>query len=507
MENVLIIWAILIPLIGSFATFIWGRFNKKTVSYVSMVFSAASLIVVIALYMFFSKGQDLRIGFDVGLPFQLALRADALGLFLALITTSLWFLVSIYSIEYIHEHKGIFACFMQLSLYGMLGVTFSENLFTLLLFFEIFSIASAILVIHELTPEAIRAGFQYLFISVVGTACLIVGAAILFNYSGSLNLMGQGLSILKSPGLLIFWLLLIGFGVKAGVFPVHIWLPEAHPIAPSSASALLSGVMIKAGAYGIIRVIYGVFGGKIIAGPSTSTILIIIALITMIGGSLAAITQLELKKMLAFSSVAQIGYILLGAALMNPVALKGAVLHILNHALMKGSLFLAAGAIIHKTGKRNLADLKGIGREMPVTMTIITLSAISMIGVPPFIGFFSKWLLAAGAMDASKLGIISPWASYVVIGSIVLSGLLNAVYYGPIILNGWFGGKEPKPAHGHGHDDHQKEEIVEKVRLKEPSWVMVSPMLILSASTLALGIFVKYPLYLVNLVIKMIFRS
>jgi len=507
-SKTLLLAIILVPLIGSVVVFAWGRYSKKTAPIVSTVFSGAALTVAIALYVL-SKGQAIKIGLDVGLPFDLALKADALGLFLTLITTSIWFLVTLYSVEYIHDRKGIFGTFMHLSLFGMLGITLSENLFTLLLFFEIFSLASTILIIHEMTKEAIKAGFQYLFMSVLGTGAIIAGSAIVYSLTGSVNLLDTGLANISITGMgaLAFWLLMLGFAIKAGVFPVHIWLPQAHPIAPSAASALLSGIMIKAGAYGIIRVIYGIYsnGGDIIIGSTFTSILIVIAVITMIGGSIAAITQGELKKMLAYSSVAQIGYVLLGAALLSKAALTGGVLHILNHAIMKSALFLAAGAIIHKTGKRNLKDLKGIGKTMPFTMTVITLSAISMIGIPPFLGFFSKWLLAKGALDAVTGGIIQPWAAYTIVGAIVLSGLLNVVYYGPILINGWFGGKEERPAHAHGHDEHH-EPAKEKVKLTEPSWVMVAPMMALAISTLVLGIYIKYPLKLVASVVKIYFK-
>jgi len=487
MSKILLVSAVLIPLVGSVVTFIWGHKGKKTVSLVSTAFTAATFMTVVGLYVLFNQGQTLRAGLDIALPFQLALRADAFGIFLGLLSTSIWFLVTIYSVEYINSNKGLFACFSLLSLYGMLGVTLAENLFSLLIFFEIFSIASSILVMHDLSEKAIRAAFQYLFISVVGTACLIVGTAILFVQAGSIDLLGSGLNNLTGTtlGFLSFWLLITGFAVKAGMFPTHAVLPQAYPVSPSAAVALLSGVMTKVGTYGMIRVIYGVYGTKILAGTSTSTILIVLAIITMLGGSIAAITQTEIKKMLAYSSVAQIGYVLLGTTLLSANALAGGILHILNHALMKSSLFLAVGAIITKTGKHNLADLKGIGRQMPFTMTVITLSAISMIGVPPFLGFFSKWLLATGALEAVKMGVIAPWAAYTIIGVIILSGLLNVIYYGPIVINGWFGGKEPKPA-----------------LIIEPSWVMVSPMLVLSAATLFFGVYVKYPLKLIGMIVK-----
>jgi len=499
LAKILLLAAILVPLASSFIVFAQGRVSKRGASILSAVLCGVDLSLVLGLYALFNKGYEVAVEYNVGLPFKLALKADALGLILALIGTTLALFVSFYCIEYIDKNKGLFGTFLHLSMYGMIGIVFSKNLFTLLIFFELFSIASAFLVIHKQTPEAIRAGFQYLFISVVGTACLIGATAILYSTTGSLDLMGQGIvNISKGPWILVFWLLVAGFGVKAGMFPAHIWLPESYPAAPSAAAAILSGAMAKVGAYGIIRVVYGVYG-KSLAGPSTTNVLLTLAVITMIGGSLAAITQSELKKMLAYSSVAQIGYVILGAALMSPLALAGGVLHIINHALMKSSLFLACGSIIKKTGKSDLASMKGIGKKMPMTMTTFTLAALSMIGIPPFVGFFSKWLLATGTMQSMSGGNIAPWAAYVTIGMIVLSGLLNALYFGPIIINGWFGEKKKASAH-HGHEDK-----VEKIAFNEPSWVMLTPMFLLGISTFLFGIYIKIPLRLVEKVVSYYF--
>jgi multicomponent Na+:H+ antiporter subunit D len=287
------------------------------------------------------------------------------------------------------------------------------------------------------------------------------------------------------------------------MFPVHIWLPEAHPIAPSSASALLSGVMIKVGAYGIIRTVYGIFGVSILLTKPIILPLIILAVVTMIFGSVMAIAQKELKRLLAYSSIAQIGYVVLGISLLSPLGLKGGVFHIFVHAFMKGSLFFAAGAIIHKTGLRQLKDLNGLGRHMPVTMLAISFAGLSMIGVPPFSGFLSKWLLATGALQASSLGIISTSGAYVIIGALVLSGLLNVVYYGPIIINGWFKKPEIVIAGGasEGHDGHS--ETLIKYKWLEPSWVMLAPISILALGTLFFGIYPGLPMKLAGLVARL----
>ncbi|MDP1808084.1 MAG: proton-conducting transporter membrane subunit [Actinomycetota bacterium] len=514
MENYLILAAILIPLVGSVAVALVSRYSEEWGAVAATVFCGAALGVVGWLYYLYNQGFALGLSFNVGLPFRLAFRLDALGLFMSLISTLVWVLASIYSLEYITTRKTIFNVFLLLSLYGLLGITMTANLFSLLLFFEVFSVASAVLVMHEGTPEAQRAAFQYLFISIVGSVAIILASAGIYEQTGSLNLMGHGIPGLRGSPLvpLFFWLLIGGFAVKAGMFPVHMWLPEAHPIAPSPASALLSGVMIKAGAYGAIRVIYGIFGMHLVANMFTGKLLLALAVFTMIFGSIMAMTQTELKRMLAYSSVAQIGYVMLGISLLTPFGLTGGVLHIFNHALMKGSLFLAAGVIIHQTGLRNLEDLSGIGKRLPLTMTAFTLSAFSMIGIPPFVGFFSKLYLALGALQAGRSGYISHWSAYGIVAALIVSGLLNIVYYAPIIIRGWFGkpvaDSGPAHTHGHGHATtataHDGGHSV-KIRRVEPSWLMLVPMLALAFATLVFGLDINVPLRLVGAVVRLYF--
>lgn len=529
----LILLPILIPLAGGFIVWGIGRFSDTLGGAVTTLLSGATLFSVGWMYYLLNRGAEFSVKLNIGIPkLPLHLEADALGLFLSLITAFVWVLASLYAIEYIEERRTLFNVFLLFSLYGMLGINLTGNLFSLLLFFEFFSVASAVLVIHEGTREAVRAGFQYLFISIVGSVAIILAAAVIWIMAGSIDIVGTtGYGALKSGPLttLLFWLLILGFAIKAGMFPVHIWLPEAHPIAPSPASALLSGVMIKAGAYGIIRVVYGIFGARLVSDQFMIKTLMVLAVVTMILGSILAITQTELKRLLAYSSVAQIGYVVLGVTLLNPNGLAGGVLHIFNHALMKGALFLAAGSIIHKTGLRRLEDLKGLGKAMPLTMTAFTMAALSMIGIPPFVGFFSKWLLGLGALDAGAAGLISPLAAYAIVGALILSGLLNIVYYGPIIMRGWFenppgvlesaghrghaapahandGGSEVSHGDAHhnpAHENHSNEESPRYVRNMEPSWIMTVPTLTLALATLVFGFDIKLPMRLVEGVVRM----
>lgn len=521
MGNYAILLPIFIPLVAAILVYVVSRYSDAVGSLATLFACFATTAATIYIYPLLADGKALTLKIDIGMPFSLFFSADALGFYLSLISGVLWTLAALYSLEYLEHRLTLFNVFLLLSLYGMIGIAFTGNLFSLLLFFELFSVASAVLVMHEGTREAVRAGFQYLFMSIVGSVAIIFATAAVYATTGSIDLVGTGLHGLAGNPMAtaLFWLLIAGFAIKAGMFPVHVWLPEAHPIAPSSASALLSGVMIKAGAYGVLRIVYGVYGLKVVSAGSMSDVLLVLAVITMILGSILAILQVELKRMLAYSSVAQIGYIMLGIALLTPSGLEGSMLHILGHALMKGSLFLAAGAVIHKTGRRKLEDLRGLGKVMPWTMATITLAALSMIGVPPFIGFFSKWLLAVGVLQAKSADTLAPWAAYTVLGALVLSGLLNIVYYGPIIIRGWFSepdvelatglsapahafdGGEPEDDHGHGHGEKPKMQY----RRMEPSWMMLVPLVSLGIGTLVFGIYVNLPMVLVKNVVSLYF--
>jgi multicomponent Na+:H+ antiporter subunit D len=499
---------ILIPLFGSIVVWRASAKSEQLGSIVTAVICGLVFFLIFLMYPPINRGQVLGSRISSVLPWPVTFRVDKLGLLLGLVASFLWFLASIYAIEYMKpEHaKTRYHVFSLLSLCSMLGIVFTGDLVTLFIFFELLALVSLLLVIHEETPEAMKAGFKYLYMGIVGGLSLLLAIFVTYSTTGTVTLAKTGLSLLKgSPYFtLVFWTFILGFAVKAGVFPVHVWLPDAHPVAPSPASALLSGVMIKAGAYGIIRVIYAIFGPPVLANISTGKFLLILGVFTMILGSACAIRQTEIKRLLAYSSVAQMGYIIVGASSLSFWGITGAILHIFNHALMKGTLFLCAGAFIYKTGLRKIEDLKGIGYRMPLTMICFTLAACSMIGFPPFAGFLSKWVLAKGALQAAEEGILSSGAGVGIIGALLLSSLLNAVYYGPIVIRAWFGpglahgAHEAMPAHATAHDGGEEEIKHDKENAKkqtdDPSWIMLAPLLILAIGTLFFGVFPGLPL-------------
>jgi len=341
-------------------------------------------------------------------------------------------------------------------------------------------------VVHEESVEALRAGYKYLIMTIIGGLALFFGIIITFELAGSVSLGGPAL-ITETSSLAFFAFIsfLIGFGMKAGMFPLHVWLPDAHPVAPSPASALLSGIMLKTGAYGLLRVIFHVFGLELMQQSGWMVILAVVAIITILLGSAVAITQDDLKRRLAYSSVGQMGYILLGMSIMTERALIGDIFHIFSHALMKSTLFLAAGAIILKTGKRSIRELGGMGRQMPFTMTAFTLAALAMIGIPPFNGFLSKWTLSLGALDAGL-----PF--YVLV--LLFSSLLSGLYYLPIIIAAFFG-SELGPEHEH-------------VKINEAPYKMLIPIAILAVTSLLFGLLpINLPFDLSRLAAKYLLKG
>lgn len=317
-------------------------------------------------------------------------------------------------------------------------------------------------------------GLKYLFYSLCGAYMVLLGIYFLNQYSTTLSFTAGGVLDMELVAgnekvlLIVVFFMIIGFGVKAGMFPMHAWLPAAHPVAPAPASAVLSGIIVKMGVLGIIRTVYYLFGESFIRGTWVQTAWISLTLLTIFMGSMLAYREKVMKKRLAYSTVSQASYILFGLALLEPAAVTGAMLHMVFHAFIKSALFLSAGAIIYKTGKTNVEDMTGIGKEMPVTIWCYTFASLALIGIPPASGFISKWYLAQGALD-SEIRFFS-WFGPVIL---LVSALLTAGYLLPITIKGFLPGAD---------FDYKN---LEK---KEPAMIMVIPLLILAALSVGLGI-------------------
>jgi len=367
---------------------------------------------------------------------SIAFRVDAFGMLFALVASFLWIITSVYSIGYMRgldEHAQTrYFCFFAISLSAAVGVAFSANLLTLYLFYEMLSLATYPLVTHHQDQEARTSGRKYLLYTVGASIGLVLPAMLLtYHLTGSLDFSPQGiLAGTASRGTVALLLFMFVFGfAKAAIMPFHSWLPAAM-VAPTPVSALLHAVaVVKVGVFSIVRVITAIFGTDLLQTFDLSIPLLLVASTTILVGSFIALSQDNLKRMLAFSTIAQLSYIVLGAALLSPKGVTGGMVHIAMHAFGKITLFFCAGAIFVATGKKNIGEMTGIGRRMPVTMTAFFIGALSIIGMPPCGGFLSKWYLVLGALEADKIAILVV---------LLFSSLLNAGYFMPVVYRAFF---------------------------------------------------------------------
>lgn len=319
------------------------------------------------------------------------------------------------------------------------------------------------------------AALKYLFYSMCGAYLGLFGIFFLYRYCDSLTFTAGGTlntaAALGHQGILLaaVFCMLIGFGAKAGMFPLHAWLPAAHPVAPSPASAVLSGIIVKSGVLAVIRVVYYIVGPGFLRGTWVQTAWMTLALMTVFMGSLLAFREPVLKKRLAYSTVSQVSYILFGLSLLSPDGLTGALLHTVFHAFIKSALFLTAGIFIFQCGKTRVEELTGIGRQMPKTMMCYTFASLALIGIPPASGFISKWYLAQGALGAD-VGVFG-WLGPVVL---LVSALLTAGYLLPLTMQGFFPGEK------------FEQNTAEK---QEPPMGMLLVLIVLAALSVLPGIF------------------
>lgn len=318
---------------------------------------------------------------------------------------------------------------------AMMGMAVTNDMFNMYVFIEVTGISACALVLSKSSKGATDATFKYLVLATVGSGFVLFGISLTYFVTGHLNLAfvaAEFRQVVNQYPFLLWTVLsffLIGFGIKSALFPLHVWLPDAHSAAPVPSSAVLSGLVVKAYIVALIKFYFVIFGFGLLHELYFRHLLLVMATMAILGGSMFAFVQLNLKRRLAYSSVAQIGYIFLGIGLGSITSLAAGILHILNHAVMKACLFLAAGAIYRQTGHKQVNHLQGIGYEMPVTMGAFTVAAFSMIGLPLFSGFISKWYLARGSIEAGMPMFV---------GLIILSGLLNASYFLPIIWQAFF---------------------------------------------------------------------
>jgi multicomponent Na+:H+ antiporter subunit D len=418
---------------------------------------------------------------DVAPGLALAFKVEPLGMLFALVASSLWVVNAIYSIGYMRANaeprQTVFYVCFAVAIGSAIGVAFAKNLFTLFLFYEALTISTYPLVTHKANDEAIRAGRLYLML-LLGTSLVLFLPAIIATYAlaGTLDFTPGGVLGGKAgAGLTGLLLALYVFGIgKAAVMPLHFWLPAAM-VAPTPVSALLHAVaVVKAGVFSILKVIILIFGIDALSATGQSFWLTLIAGTTIIAASLVALRQDNLKRRLAYSTVSQLSYVILGAAILAPISVIGAAIHIAAHAMGKITLFFAAGSIYTSSHLTEISQLDGIGRRMPWTMAAFAVGAISMIGIPPTAGFIGKWFMLTGAMQT---------ANWVAVGVIVVSTVLNASYFLPIVFRAFF--REPPDAHGHG----------------EAPWPIVLALTVTAAGTILLFLVPDVPHALTKLLI------
>ena len=444
-----ILLALALPLAGGVGIALAGRVNANLREAITLVTAAGLCGVVLSLWPVVMGGGRPAASLGAVLPgIELAFVVEPLGMLFAALASGLWIVNSIYSIGYMRgndeANQTRFYVLFAVSLAATMGIAFSANLFTLFLCYEVLTLATYPLVSHKGDPATVRSARSYLGI-LLATSIGLFLPGVIWTYlaAGGGSFTPGGILAGRVEGLSLGLLLaLFVFGIgKAAVMPVHRWLPAAM-VAPTPVSALLHAVaVVKAGVFSITKVIVYIFGiDHMFASPSGDW-LIYTAAFTIIAASVVALRQQNLKRLLAYSTIAQLSYVVMAAAILKPLAEIGAAMHMVAHAFGKITLFFAAGAIYTAAHKTELHQLRGIGLRMPITMTAFTIGVLSMIGVPPTGGFVSKWYILAGAFEADN---------YVALLTIIASTALNAAYFLPIVYLAWFAREEESPREAHG---------------------------------------------------------
>jgi multicomponent Na+:H+ antiporter subunit D len=412
---------------------------------------------------------------------DLVLHADTLSVLFVTLSTVLWLVTTVYAVGYLEKspHRSRFFGFFSLCVSATVGLALAGNLFTFVIFYELLTLATYPLVAHRGTPEAVRGARIYLTYTLAGGVLLLIGTVWLHVIAGPAPFVEGGilsrLPVEYHPQLkVIFVLLLVGLGVKAALVPLHGWLPQAM-VAPAPVSALLHAVaVVKAGAFGIVRVVYDVYGVQFADQLGLLTALGVAASVTIVYGSVKALSEDNLKKRLAYSTVSQVSYIALGTAILGPVGTIGGIVHLVHQGIMKITLFFSAGNYAETLGIHKVSEMNGVGRRMPATTLAFSVAALGMIGVPPVAGFVSKWYLGLGAVEAGMAAWVMP--------VLLASSALNAAYFLPVLYRAWF--RDAGPAWPAEH--------IPAARF-ETTGALLWPPVITAALALAAGLFAAAP--------------
>lgn len=449
----------------------------------SIYVEAVTLLTSVVLFALILSGGDYACtAMPMTETLSMKFRMDGLSRVFCGLIGFLWPLATLYGFNYMeHEsHEKRFFVFYLISYGVTAGVATAANLFTMYICYELLTLVTLPLVLHKMDAASVHAGRKYLYYSIGGAALAFIGMIVIlvwgvgateFTFGGALNmnLVGRHRDVLLAVYLLSF----VGFGAKAAVFPMQAWLPQVG-VAPTPVTALLHAVaVVKAGAFAVIRMTYFSFGTEILAGTWAQYAAIALASFTIVYGSAMALKEQHLKRRLAWSTVSNLSYILLGAALMTPAGLTGALTHMLVHGVVKITLFFCVGAIMVRTGQEYVQGTRGMGKLMPVTAGSFLLASAALVGVPPLPGFMSKWNLATAAADGGAMGVVGAVA-------LIISAILTACYLFPVAVNMYF-----RPLNESLH-------AAEGVN-RDPDWRMKLPFVVLCVTIVALC-FVTYPL-------------
>ncbi|MCW4019620.1 MAG: NADH-quinone oxidoreductase subunit M [Candidatus Bathyarchaeota archaeon] len=452
--------------------YILQRYIEEKARWISTAAAASSIILILSMTQplldGYNNGRNPVIytypwitPIDINFGFLIDMVSFPIGLIIAIVST----LSCLYSVKYMEKEPGQASYYANLLIFmtGMIGVVFSINLIQFYLFWELMLIPSYLLISQWGTSRRrLSIGFKYFIFTHMGALLMLLGILSLFSYTTTFDLTelpSQASSIPPDMAPVIFTLLLLGFFVKMAAFPLHTWLPDAHSEAPTPISAMLSGVMLKCGAYGIGRILLTIFGQRL---EQSSDYLLALAIITMVYGGLMALAQTDIKRLLAYSSISQMGYIIFGFATVSTLGIMGSLLHIVNHAICKALLFMCAGSIIHQTGTRNIQKMSGLIAKMPVTCLAGLIGIFSLAGTPPLNAFWSEWMIFGGGLASRKIAF-----AFIAVASTMITA-------GYLLWFAWrvFFGSVPKSLQA----------------VEESPPLLLAPVIILASASIILGI-------------------
>ncbi|MDD3394628.1 MAG: proton-conducting transporter membrane subunit [Anaerotignum sp.] len=453
------------------------KFNNRKQREV-WVLSIIMLNTIFALYAIYIADAGIVTIFRFSEKLSLTLHIDGLSKVFGTMVSILWVITTIYAFEYMTHEGGEdrFFAFFTMTYGVVLGVAFSGNFLTMYLFYEFLTLATLPLVMHAMDNKARHAGKTYILYMMFGAALAFIGFVFLYCYGDGLEFVYGGVLV---PQLvagneltlqIIFLAAFFGFGVKASIFPFYRWLPKAS-VAPTPVTALLHAVaVVKSGVFAIIRLIYFSFGTKYLIGTWAQNVILIAVAFTIVFGSTLALRMPHLKRRFAYSTISNLSYIVFGVALMTPAGLTAGLLHMLYHAVIKITLFFTAGAVLYKTHREYIYEVEGFGKFMPITFLSMALTGISLVGIPPFAGFHSKWALATAAVESGNV------VAYIGIVALVISAVLTALYIFYIIVRVYFPRKREYPGGYYAH-------------VSDPNLYMMAPLVVLTVITLIIGLF------------------